>query len=58
MAGVCCAEELCRLCPQDSVVLVSADRVLKVRCGAVHWKLPPLLVSPYLAALHCAWGID
>ena len=31
VAGVCCAEELCRLCPQDSVVLVSADRVLKVR---------------------------
>ncbi|KAL4421166.1 hypothetical protein ABPG77_003349 [Micractinium sp. CCAP 211/92] len=29
VAGVCCAEELCRLCPQDSVALVSADRVLK-----------------------------
>jgi len=31
VAGVCCAEELCRLCPQDSVALVSAGTVLKVR---------------------------
>lgn len=30
VAGVCCAEELCRLCPEDQVTLVSADRVLKV----------------------------
>ena len=29
VAGVCCAEELCRLCPADEVVLVSADRTLK-----------------------------
>ena len=34
VAGVCCAEELCRLRPQDSVALVSASRVLKVQgCG-------------------------
>lgn len=29
VAGVCCAEELCRVRPQDSVTLVAADRVLK-----------------------------
>ena len=29
VAGVCCAEELCRLRPQDEVTLVSASRVLK-----------------------------
>lgn len=39
VAGVCCAEELCRLCPNDSVTLVSADTVLKV--GAfLHILLP------------------
>lgn len=37
VAGVCCAEELCRLCPEASVTLVSADRVLKVTpCSADH----------------------
>ena len=34
VAGVCCAEELCRLRPDDSVTLVSASRVLKAS-GAV-----------------------
>lgn len=34
VAGVCCAEELCRICPEDSVTLVAVDRILKV---------PPLL---------------
>jgi NADPH-dependent 2,4-dienoyl-CoA reductase/sulfur reductase-like enzyme len=29
VSGVCCAEELCRLCPDASITLVSADRVLK-----------------------------
>ena len=30
VAGVSCAEELCRLVPQDTVTLVAADKVLKV----------------------------
>ena len=30
IAGVCCAEELCRLRPEFDVVLVSEDRTLKV----------------------------
>ncbi|KAK9817209.1 hypothetical protein WJX72_011100 [[Myrmecia] bisecta] len=29
IAGVCCAEELCRLAPNDSVVLVASSTVLK-----------------------------
>ncbi|KFM26780.1 Pyridine nucleotide-disulfide oxidoreductase domain-containing protein 1 [Auxenochlorella protothecoides] len=29
VAGVCCAEELCRLCPTDEVTIVSAYRTLK-----------------------------
>ncbi|KAH7623760.1 putative Pyridine nucleotide-disulfide oxidoreductase domain-containing protein 1 [Nannochloris sp. 'desiccata'] len=29
IAGVCCAEELCRTCPNDSVTLVAATRILK-----------------------------
>ena len=33
VAGVCCAEELCRLRPQDEVTLVSASRVLKASRG-------------------------
>lgn len=30
VAGVCCIEELCRLCPHDTVTLVSPDKTLKV----------------------------
>ena len=30
VAGVCCAEELCRVCPNDLVTLVAVDRSLKV----------------------------
>lgn len=30
IAGVCCAEELCKLCPQDSITLVPSDKTLKV----------------------------
>lgn len=30
IAGVCCVEELCKLCPQDSVLLVSNGNALKV----------------------------
>jgi len=30
IAGVCCAEELCRTCPNDSVTLVAGTRILKV----------------------------
>ena len=33
VAGVCCAEELCRLCPDDQIILISADRTLKVEVG-------------------------
>lgn len=36
IAGVCCAEELCRLAPSDEVVLVSASPVLKVWRSAAH----------------------
>lgn len=39
VAGVCCAEELCQLCSEDSVTLVSLDRVLKVT--AVVTPAPP-----------------
>jgi hypothetical protein len=31
IAGVCCVEELCRIAPEDTVVLISASTVLKVR---------------------------
>ena len=31
IAGVCCAEELCRLNPAEQIVLISADSVLKVQ---------------------------
>lgn len=37
VAGVCCAEELCRLCPDAAVTLVSADRVLKARSCRPPW---------------------
>ena len=30
IAGVCCVEELCKLCPQDSVDLLSTGNALKV----------------------------
>ena len=30
VAGVCCAEELCKLCHDDEVVLVSSYKTLKV----------------------------
>ena len=30
IAGVCCAEELCKLCPEDNIVLLSNDKTLKV----------------------------
>ena len=34
IAGVCCAEELCRICPNCSVTLISASFQLKVGlCG-------------------------
>jgi hypothetical protein len=33
VAGVCCVEELCRLCPNDTVTLVSVSSTLKVRCA-------------------------
>ena len=29
VAGVCCVEELCALCPEDTVTLVSNDKTLK-----------------------------
>lgn len=53
VAGVCTAEELCRLCPADCISLVSADRVLKVRSswqsvGLVLWIL--LAWCPQLSA--------
>ena len=32
IAGVCCAEELCRLAPDDRITLLSSDTVLKVLC--------------------------
>ena len=31
IAGVCCAEELCRLNAAESITLISADSVLKVQ---------------------------
>ena len=43
VAGVCCAEELCRTCPNDYVTLVSLDRILKV---------PPLLLIPAFKTFH------
>ncbi len=30
IAGVCCAEELCKLCADDPVLLVSASSTIKV----------------------------
>lgn len=33
VAGVCCAEELCRVCPDDTVTLVAVDRILKASGG-------------------------
>jgi NADH dehydrogenase FAD-containing subunit len=36
IAGVCCVEELCRLAPDDEVVLISSSTVLKVRKHASH----------------------
>ena len=35
IAGVCCAEELCRLRPKFDVSLVSEDRTLKVHTLSV-----------------------
>lgn len=34
IAGVCCVDELCRLRPDDEVVLVSASTLLKARAAA------------------------
>ena len=42
IAGVCCAEELCKLCHNDEVVLVSSYKTLKVSGEA-------------LSALGCYW---
>jgi glycine/D-amino acid oxidase-like deaminating enzyme len=55
VAGVCCAEELSRLCPRDSIVLVSADRVLKVRCGDTLTAAAPVCTS-LLTNMSDAWG--
>ena len=38
VAGVCCAEELCRTCPDVSITLVSASKVLKASVGG---RAPP-----------------
>ena len=45
IAGVCCAEELCKLCHNDEVVLVSSYKTLKVYGEAMsalgrYWLLP------------------
>lgn len=36
IAGVCCAEELCRLAPDDQITLLSSDTVLKVQGLLAH----------------------
>ena len=35
IAGVCCAEELCQLCPEDMVTLITASDVVK---AVTNWK--------------------
>ena len=35
VAGVCCAEELQRNCPDAQIVLISASSVLRVSQGAI-----------------------
>lgn len=30
VSGVCCAEQLCRCCPDDVITLVTKDQVIKV----------------------------
>lgn len=45
IAGVCCAEELCKLCHDDEIVLVSSYKTLKVRGEVMsalgrYWLLP------------------
>lgn len=45
VAGVCCAEELCRLLPHEEVVLVAADRVLKV---LKLWRFAVVVLLPLL----------
>lgn len=49
VAGVCCVEELCRLCPDDSVVLVSAAKVLKASVPAAAYLLLFALRRPWRA---------
>lgn len=41
IAGVCCVEELCKLCPQDHVHLLSSDKTLKVISGQDTHLSPP-----------------
>ncbi len=36
VAGVCCAQELCRLRPQAAVTLISADATVKAGSFAAH----------------------
>ena len=49
IAGVCCAEELCRQRPGDRVTLISTDPVFRVRRTARGW------LSSFHACAHAPW---
>jgi glycine/D-amino acid oxidase-like deaminating enzyme len=56
IAGVCCAEELCKLCYDDEVVLVSSHKTLKVSGEAFATDCcQPAVIS--LAHLCRAWAM-
>lgn len=66
IGGVCCVEELCRLCPTDQVTLISASTVLKVsqaaneggrggRPGRCPSDPPPLPHTHYTLLVHTTY---
>ena len=48
IAGVCCAEELCRLNPNEHITLISADSVLKVHSLWLHRRHCDLCCTAWL----------
>lgn len=54
IAGVCCAEEICKLCPKDGIVLVSSDNTLKV---IIKFDLLPIAFHVSTARTTCMQGV-
>lgn len=53
IAGVCCAEELCQLCPEDMVTLITASDVVK---AVSNWKQVGKVMETFDVQERCIHG--